>query len=258
MFKHCTGLKDLTLNNNIGEQAFLGCTGLESFTSNSAIIADYAFTGCTKLSQVVLTNENLEVGTFVFNGCSSLETFGPITEDGSCVYDFNFAWRTKIPNYAFRQDWDNRKIVKEVTLPSTLREIGTLAFNNAVSLTKIQLPESLEVIGEQAFEYCSGLSKLVIPAKVTDIKNLAFANCKGLTTVNIKARSSSTKIEDPANSWFKDTNAEMTVYIPADIFTSMESVADQYGTHWNAVSQKDDESWVYIETIVGYTEPDEN
>jgi hypothetical protein len=86
-------------------------------------------------------------------------------------------------------------------------------------------------MGEQLFESCQNLKKVVIPASVIDIRPKIFAGCLALTNVNIKALSSTTKIDIPENSWFLNSNPDMTLYVPSAIFTDSESVADQYGPY---------------------------
>ena len=88
--------------------------------------------------------------------------------------------------------------VKEVSLPSTLIEIGAHAFDHASirevdlpenlttigeyaflrsDLKQITIPDSVETIGRGAFEYCDGFSSVVIPSTVTDLGWDVFKNC---------------------------------------------------------------------------------
>ena len=64
-------------------------------------------------------------------------------------------------------DWafGNCKAIKTLTVPATVKEIGTLAFNGCEGLNApgaLTLPESLETIGEFAF---SGINKnyIIVP-----------------------------------------------------------------------------------------------
>ena len=262
MFAYCSSLEEININNNLEDRVFFNCTGLKKVISGSKHFGQQAFSGCTNLETVILTNRELTFGTYVFDYCPKLETFGPLADaEGNMEnlkYDFNFAWDTAIPDYAFQRGWNDssRKAVKEVTLPAGLLSIGMLAFNNATALTKIDLPESLNVIGEQAFESCTSLSRIVIPVMVNDIKPKAFAGCNGLSFVNIKARTSDTKIDLPENGWFINTTQNMTLYVPADLFVEPDSITDKYGQHWNAfmnIGTQEDPSWTYI-SYSGYTE----
>ena len=74
-----------------------------------------------------------------------------------------------------------------------------------------------------------------------------------MTKVNLKARSSETKITIPDNSWFINSNPDMTLYVPADIYTDPDSLIDRYGEHWNACSKDASGNWRYI-MPVSFTE----
>ncbi len=67
-----------------------------------------------------------------------------------------------------------------VTLPSTLREIGSRAFECA-HITEIRLPQGLTYIGDEAF--CQSLLTSVhLPASLTYLGSQAFDNCSRLTS----------------------------------------------------------------------------
>lgn len=68
-----------------------------------------------------------------------------------------------IGDYAFGFNWD----MVSVILPSTLKEIGTGAFNQC-DILEVSLPEGLETIGSTAFGN-NALSEFHIPASVTYI-----------------------------------------------------------------------------------------
>ena len=84
----------------------------------------------------------------------------------------------KLDDYAFH-DWYN---VKEVVLPSTLKEIGAYAFNYCNSLATLTLPDTLEKIGAYAFQNVA-LDELMIPATVLTINENAFGQGAMLITV---------------------------------------------------------------------------
>ena len=75
--------------------------------------------------------------------------------------------------------------VTSVSLPSTLKGIGSYAFTSARSLSSITLPEGLEYIGEHAFDGAK-LSSITIPSTVTSIGEGAFS-CENMVRVNWNA-----------------------------------------------------------------------
>ena len=71
--------------------------------------------------------------------------------------------------------------LSHVSLPSTLRSIGSEAFW-ACNIAMLQLPEGLETIGENAFRHCHNLTSLTIPSTVTSIPHV-IVDGEFLTTV---------------------------------------------------------------------------
>lgn len=66
---------------------------------------------------------------------------------------------------------------KEVSLPSTVTEIGDCAFAYCESLEKINLSESVETIGYSAFESCKSLTDVTFPKSLKAICDAAFYSC---------------------------------------------------------------------------------
>ena len=66
---------------------------------------------------------------------------------------------------------------KEVSLPSTVTEIGDYAFAYCESLEKINLSETVETIGYSAFESCKSLSDVTFPKSLKAICDAAFYSC---------------------------------------------------------------------------------
>ena len=76
-FLGCSGLTSLTIPSgvtSIGVYAFYGCSGLTSLTIPSGVtwIGWYAFNGCSGLTSIYVYPENLpELGTDIFTGCDA-------------------------------------------------------------------------------------------------------------------------------------------------------------------------------------------
>ena len=67
--------------------------------------------------------------------------------------------------------------LQEITIPDSVRSIGTKAFSHCYCLTEITIPDSVTSIGNWAFESCIFLKEITIPASVTSIGNRVFDNC---------------------------------------------------------------------------------
>ena len=82
-------------------------------------------------------------------------------EDSQCEY---------IDTYAF-----SKCSLAEVTIPDSVTEIGSYAFEYNTGLTTLNLGSSVKVIGNYAFSTCN-LTEVTIPDSVTEIGSYAFAN----------------------------------------------------------------------------------
>lgn len=63
---------------------------------------------------------------------------------------------TELAEYAF----ENCNFLISVTIPKSVKIIGSECFAGCVYLTKIELPHSITTIGEKAFDNCKRLKKM--------------------------------------------------------------------------------------------------
>ena len=113
---------------------------------DTKVIADYAFSGCTRMSSIVIPDSVTSIGNGAFYECSSLTS---------------------------------------VAIPDSVTSIGYGAFEYCSSLTSVVIGNGVTSIGYGAFEYCSSLTSVVIGDSVTSIGYGAFYNCSSLTSVVI-------------------------------------------------------------------------
>ncbi|MBQ8659097.1 MAG: leucine-rich repeat domain-containing protein [Clostridia bacterium] len=145
-------------------------------------IGNYAFSHCSSLTSITISNSVTSIGRDAFAYCSSLTS---------------------------------------ITIPNSVTSIGEYAFYNCESLTSIEIPNSVTSIGRDAFSRCSSLTRIEVgkgntayrsidgnlyskdgktliqyaigktatsfttPNSVTSIGNYAFYNCNNLTSVTI-------------------------------------------------------------------------
>ena len=133
--------KVYTSNDEIGEYAFYGCSGLTSLTLPAGItsIGDDTFYGCSGLTSLTLPAGITSIGEYAFSRCSGLTS---------------------------------------LTLPAGITSIDKYAFSGCSRLTSLTLPAGITSIGEFAFSYCSGLTSIYVYAeKVPRIGRYAFEGC---------------------------------------------------------------------------------
>ncbi|MCR5534659.1 MAG: leucine-rich repeat domain-containing protein [Bacteroidaceae bacterium] len=196
----------------IGASAFNWCEKLSTVTMGNGVrkIGKEAFLGCNKLTTVRISSNIEEIGE---NAFGSIDFY----DDGSDGFYCEVPWMQNQPvengviyigMVAYRYvtgsiinimegtvslaDWFGRNSnnITSITLPSTLRILGTSSLSNA-SISSIELPESLEKIGSSAFARCNKLRRITIPRNVSFIGDYAFGEC-GIIRVIYNAEDAST------------------------------------------------------------------
>ena len=190
-FTTCNSLTSVTIPSGVtdfGDEAFARCEGLTSVTSASSL-GERTFYGCNNITNVTLLEGVTSIGKEAFRGWSM---------DGS------------VSN------------LSSITIPSSLKSIGSSAFANCTSLNAVHIKDvaswcGIDFDGEKSnpltfahhlFMNGNEVTNLVIPEGVTTIKQYAFSGDEGLTSVTIP--SSMTSIERDA---FKDCSNLKAVHI---------------------------------------------
>ena len=109
---------------SIGDYAFAS-SDIKSVDFGDFIeyIGDYAFAGCTNLTEIVFSEDLKEIGNGAFQECSE---------------------------------------IKEIMLPETTRKIGNYSFAGCKMLSDIEFPKALQSIGVRAFSNCVNIEALSI------------------------------------------------------------------------------------------------
>lgn len=114
------------------------------------------------------------------------------TEGVTSVGDSSFSWCSQlsqltipstvktIGTYAFMGCGS-----QSIIIPNGVTEIGAYAFAMSGNLTTLNLPESLKVIANGAFYDCDGIAAVKIPNSIELLGDDAFKDCASLKLVNI-------------------------------------------------------------------------
>ena len=103
----------------------------------------------------------MSIGSFIFNGCSSLTSVNIPSSVTSIAWG-SFARCSSLAS---------------IEIPSSVTSIDGSAFAGCSSLASIEIPSSVKGIGSSAFARCSSLTSIEIPSSVTSIGDNAFAGC---------------------------------------------------------------------------------
>ena len=213
-FRDCSSLTSVTIPStvtSIGSYAFQGCTSLTSVTCDLETpldIADNVFVDSYDNATLYVDASSLEAyrNHEVWGRFSNI-TFSTATIDG-IKYSFNhttgeatvimsdYSGDINIPetvtcngmtyqvirigDYAFHE-----QPITSVTLPSTVKAIGSSAFSGCRDMTSVTIPEGVKSIGSRAFAFCTALTSITIPSSVEHIRTETFIGCQGLTNITI-------------------------------------------------------------------------
>ena len=168
----------LSLNGNIGANAFYGCTGMQSANiTNNGRIGEYAFQDCGMQSATLGENVT-SLGDYVFSGCSNLQ--GVVIPDAV----------TNIGKYSFEKcsSMTSAKIGSGVTI------IPTYAFSGCSALNDMQIGQNVQTINTYAFADCKALESITIPKSVTSVNNYVFKGCSALKKLTMEDREDNTAL----------------------------------------------------------------
>lgn len=197
MFEGCESIETVILGSNvsqIGDSAFEKATGLKtvdvSAVSELALKAD-AFKGATSLKTIDLSKVK-EIGKYAFQNCESLTNIGTLngkitslldyTFDGTGLTSFDLSATnvTTLGSYVFR----NSKLTS-VVVPETITSVGNGVFSGCVDLRTVQFLAPVAKMSSSMFSGCTNLTSVTIGDSVTELGDSAFANT-ALTAIDLK------------------------------------------------------------------------
>ncbi len=218
-----------SLLTRIGDRAFAGCTGLQSFTidgwaSNLTMIGESAFNGCSSLATVQLSNaQNLtKIGAYAFYDCSSLTQMwcynGAVEQMGEysvcltsimTVGDQAFGNCASLNAYVLLPDspaeGETEILGSEVFKGTSITGVMVMwngncsipanAFKGLTTIQTVSL-SNVSGIGESAFENCTGLTALMLSG-VREIGMYAFAGNTSLKEVSIEMQEYDYSLDEP-------------------------------------------------------------
>lgn len=164
-------LRSVTISGGyITAGAFCDCANLTSVTIlDQTGMGDFAFFGCTALTEVALPQGLTTVSEKTFFNCSAL------TE-------------VTLPDSVTKLGWqvfENCTSLEKVYLPMGVTEISAGCFTGCTALKEFSVPGTVTVISESAFSGCTGLEDIIFGSKLARIRAAAFSGCSALVQVSV-------------------------------------------------------------------------
>lgn len=190
-------------------------------------IDDGAFRDCSKLKSVIIPDGLVELGDNIFENCSSLENIklpNTIQKIGNDVFKNCNSLKYNVDQNGYYLGNDDNKFValikgidnsvtsfsvndncsvicysalysfaqlKEITMPYSIKDIGTFAFGNCTALEEFNVPNYVTEFSILWFQRCDSLKKITISANVKTvyIPNYTFY-CKNLSEYEVYSTNS--------------------------------------------------------------------
>lgn len=220
-FSECTSLKSITLPasiTTIPSYMFAGCSALERVTAKGTItaIGNSAFKSDTALTEIPDLSQVTSIGDRAFYGCSALKTvdlhsvttmeYGAFQGCDALSGEIDLSNLEEIPGHAFCYDPNITSVItcptlrsigdwafiwadiSTISLPETLKSIGTYTFYKASLSGTVALPDSLTQLGASAFSGCEAVNAIQIGSGLKDIPADAFDGCANLKTITVNNR----------------------------------------------------------------------
>ena len=205
---------------SIGNEAFLGCTGLTSITIPSSVtsIGNWAFCRCSSLTSITIPNSVTSIGNYAFCECTGLTSIAIPSSVTSISYGAfaDCSSLTSIKVEAGNTKYDSR---------DNCNAIIETASNTLVAGCKTTtIPESVTSIGDEAFYGCTGLTSITIPSSVKSIGDWAFDGCTGLTSITA-CKMEPSEYNCSTIAFYNVPYSSVTLYVPSGSASAYKALA---------------------------------
>ena len=213
---------------SVGNYAFYGCTSLTNITIPGTVtsIGSSVFSGCSKLTKITIPASVTSIGEDAFWCCTSLTNvtiLGGITD----ISDYMFYGCTSLESISISLSVTNIEdyafagcsSLENIAIPSNVTRIDEFAFKDCTSLRSIIIPNNVRWIGSGVFHGCTSLTNIEISSRVTDISDHMFFGCTSLESITIP--SSVTSIQHYA---FEGCTSLTSITIPSSVTSIGEGV----------------------------------
>lgn len=143
-------------------------------------ISGGAFSGCTALEKVSISDTVAQIDLNAFDGCTALAEFEVAADNKAFSSDGGVLFSA------------DKKLLRcpvgkaaDCTVPSGTVAIAGGAFKDCSKLERLVIPDSVTAIGKSAFENCAALKRITLPKSITKLEALTFSGCAALAEITL-------------------------------------------------------------------------
>lgn len=143
-------------------------------------ISGGAFSGCSALEKVSISDTVAQIDLNAFDGCTALAEFEvaadnkAFSSDGGVLFSAGKElMRCPVGKAA------------DCTVPSGTVAIAGGAFKDCAKLERLVIPDSVTAIGKSAFENCAALKRITLPKSIAKLEALTFSGCAALAEITL-------------------------------------------------------------------------
>lgn len=166
-----------------------------------------AFSGCTALEKLSISDTVAQIDLNAFGGCTSLAAFEVAADNKAFSSDGGvlFSADKKLLRYPVGKSAD-------YAVPSGTVAIAGGAFKDCSKLESLVIPDSVISIGESAFENCAALKRITLPKSIAKLETLTFSGCTALAEIALPDG-----VKTLGEKVFSGCAALKSVKIPAEV-----------------------------------------
>lgn len=170
-------------------------------------ISGGAFSGCTALEKVSISDTVAQIDLNAFDGCTALAEFEVAAENEtfSSVGGVLFSADKKLLRCPVGKTAD-------YTVPSGTVAIAGGAFKDCSKLESLVILDSVTAIGKSAFENCAALKRITLPKSITKLETLTFSGCAALAEIALPD-----SVKTLGEKVFSGCAALKSVRVPAEV-----------------------------------------
>ena len=143
-------------------------------------ISGGAFSGCTALEKVSISDTVAQIDLNAFDGCTALAEFEVAADNKAFSSDGGvlFSAGKELLRCPVGKSAD-------YTVPSGTVAIAGGAFKDCAKLESLVIPDSVTAIGKSAFENCAALKRITLPKSIAMLEALTFSGCVSLAEITL-------------------------------------------------------------------------